>query len=114
MFGFVWAAVVVSVASTIGATLAFLASRFLFRDLVQRRFGQSLAAINQGIEKDGAFYINLVRGLTPIRTATFYWVSQVGMLPGTLVYVNAGTQIGRLESLGGILSPEILFSFIRP
>jgi pyruvate/2-oxoglutarate dehydrogenase complex dihydrolipoamide dehydrogenase (E3) component/uncharacterized membrane protein YdjX (TVP38/TMEM64 family) len=125
VFGFVWAALVVSVASTIGATLAFLASRFLFRDLVQRRFGSSLTAINQGIEKDGAFYlfglrlvpvfpffmINLVMGLTPIRTATFSWVSQVGMLPGTLVYVNAGTQIGRIESPGGILSPELLVSF---
>jgi pyruvate/2-oxoglutarate dehydrogenase complex dihydrolipoamide dehydrogenase (E3) component/uncharacterized membrane protein YdjX (TVP38/TMEM64 family) len=125
VFGFVWAALVVSVASTIGATLAFLASRFLFRDLVQRRFGSSLTAINRGVERDGAFYlfglrlvpvfpffvINLVMGLTPIRTATFFWVSQVGMLPGTLVYVNAGTQLGRIESLRGILSPELLVSF---
>jgi pyruvate/2-oxoglutarate dehydrogenase complex dihydrolipoamide dehydrogenase (E3) component/uncharacterized membrane protein YdjX (TVP38/TMEM64 family) len=125
IFGLVWGTVIVSFASSIGATLAFLASRFLFRDAIQRRFGDKLRAIDAGVEKEGAFYlftlrlvpafpffvINLVMGLTPIRTATFYWVSQLGMLLGTIVYVNAGTQIGQLESLRGILSPGLLVSF---
>jgi len=116
----------VSFASTIGATLAFLVSRFLLRDSVQSRFGESLRSINAGIERDGAFYlfglrlvpifpffvINLVMGLTPLRTAVFYLVSQVGMLPGTFVYVNAGTQLGQLESAAGILSPGLLLSFV--
>ncbi len=105
IFGIVWGTVIVSFASTIGATLAFLASRFLFRDVVQRRFGRSLVAVNRGVEKDGAFYlftlrlvpafpffvINLVMGLTPIGVLTFFLVSQVGMFAGTVVYVNAGT-----------------------
>jgi dihydrolipoamide dehydrogenase len=125
VFGLLWGTVIVSFASTIGATLAFLASRFLFRDAIQRRFGDKLRAINQGVEKEGAFYlftlrlvpafpffvINLVMGLTPIPTRTFYWVSQVGMLLGTIVYVNAGTQIGQIQSLRGILSPSLLISF---
>jgi len=125
IFGLLWGTVIVSFASSLGATLAFLASRFLFRDAIQSRFGESLKAINAGIEKDGAFYlftlrlvpafpffvINLVMGLTPIRTWAFYWVSQVGMLAGTIVYVNAGTQIARIESLRGILSPELIISF---
>jgi len=125
IFGLLWGTVIVSFASSLGATLAFLASRFLFRDAIQSRFGESLKAINAGIEKDGAFYlftlrlvpafpffvINLVLGLTPIRTWAFYWVSQVGMLAGTIVYVNAGTQIARIESLRGILSPELIISF---
>lgn len=125
IFGLLWGTVIVSFASTLGATLAFIASRFLFRNSVQQRFGDKLRAINAGVEKEGAFYlftlrlvpafpffvINLAMGLTPLRTATFYWVSQLGMLPGTLVYVNAGTQIGRLESLSGILSPGLLVSF---
>jgi pyruvate/2-oxoglutarate dehydrogenase complex dihydrolipoamide dehydrogenase (E3) component/uncharacterized membrane protein YdjX (TVP38/TMEM64 family) len=125
IFGLLWGAILVSFASTIGATFAFLASRFLFRDAIQRRFGDRLRAINAGIEKEGAFYlftlrlvpafpffvINLVMGLTPMKTRTFYWVSQVGMLLGTIVYVNAGTQIGRIESLKGILSPGLLLSF---
>jgi pyruvate/2-oxoglutarate dehydrogenase complex dihydrolipoamide dehydrogenase (E3) component/uncharacterized membrane protein YdjX (TVP38/TMEM64 family) len=125
IFGLLWGTVIISFASTIGATLAFLASRFLFRDAIQQRFGDKLRAVNQGIEKEGAFYlftlrlvpafpffvINLVMGLTPIPTRTFYWVSQVGMLLGTIVYVNAGTQIGQLESLRGILSPTLLISF---
>jgi uncharacterized membrane protein YdjX (TVP38/TMEM64 family) len=119
LFGFWPALVVVSFASTIGATLAFWVSRFLLRDSVQARFGDRLRAVNAGIEKEGAFYlfslrlvpifpffvINLVMGLTPMRTVTFCWVSQVGMLPGTAVYVNAGTQLGRIESLAGILAP---------
>jgi pyruvate/2-oxoglutarate dehydrogenase complex dihydrolipoamide dehydrogenase (E3) component/uncharacterized membrane protein YdjX (TVP38/TMEM64 family) len=126
LFGFLPALVVVSFASTIGATLAFLVSRFLLRDWVQSRFRDRLKALNAGIEREGAFYlftlrlvpifpffvINLVMGLTPMRAATFYWVSQVGMLAGTAVYVNAGTQLGQIESLSGILSPGLLFSFI--
>ncbi len=126
LFGFLPALVVVSFASSIGATLAFLVSRFLLRDWVQNRFRDRLAAINRGIEKEGAFYlftlrlvpifpffvINLVMGLTPMRTLTFYWVSQVGMLAGTAVYINAGTQLGQIESLSGILSPGLLLSFV--
>jgi pyruvate/2-oxoglutarate dehydrogenase complex dihydrolipoamide dehydrogenase (E3) component/uncharacterized membrane protein YdjX (TVP38/TMEM64 family) len=125
IFGVLWGTVIVSFASTIGATLAFLASRFLFRELVQKRFGRSLIAVNHGVEKDGAFYlftlrlvpafpffvINLVMGLTPIGTLTFFLVSQVGMLAGTVVYVNAGTQLAQIESLSGILSPELIASF---
>ncbi|MBI3069507.1 MAG: FAD-dependent oxidoreductase [Betaproteobacteria bacterium] len=125
IFGLLWGTVIVSFASSIGATLAFLASRFLLRDAVQARFGESLKSVNAGVAKDGAFYlftlrlvpafpffvINLVMGLTPIRTWTFYWVSQAGMLAGTLVYVNAGTQIAKIESLSGILSPGLIVSF---
>ena len=125
VFGFLWGTVIVSFASSIGATLAFLAARFLFRDSVENRFGDRLATINQGMEKDGAFYlftlrlipvfpffiINLVMGLTAIKTRTFYWVSQLGMLAGTLVYVNAGTQLGGIDSLSDILSPTLLVSF---
>ncbi len=125
LFGFLPALVVVSFASTLGATLAFLVSRFLLRDWVQARFGERLRAINAGVEKEGAFYlftlrlvpifpffvINLVMGLTPLRPLTFYWVSQLGMLAGTAVYVNAGTQLGQIQSLSGILSPGLLLSF---
>ncbi|MEJ2592473.1 MAG: VTT domain-containing protein, partial [Candidatus Thiodiazotropha sp.] len=126
VFGFFWGLVLVSFASTIGATLAFLISRFLLRDWVQSRYGERLKAINAGMERDGAFYlfslrlvplfpffiINLLMGLTPIPTRTFYWVSQLGMLAGTMVYVNAGTRLGALESASGILSPGLLGSFI--
>lgn len=126
LFGLATGTVLVSFASSLGATLAFLVARFALRDPVQSRFGNRLAAINAGIEKDGAFYlftlrlvpvfpffvINLLMGLTPIRTWTFYWVSQVGMLAGTLVYVNAGTQLARIDSLTGILSPGLLGSFV--
>lgn len=125
LFGLGWGLVIVSFASTIGATLAFLVSRHLLRDSVQSRFGERLKAINDGIARDGAFYlftlrlvpvfpfflINLLMGLTPIRAATFYWVSQLGMLPGTLVYVNAGTELAAVDSLAGILSPPLLLSF---
>ncbi len=125
VFGLLWGTVIVSFASSIGATLAFLVARFLLRDAVQGRFGESLRAVNRGVEKDGAFYlfalrlvpafpffvINLVMGLTPIRTGVFYLVSQVGMLPGTLVYVNAGTQLAAVESLSDIASPSLLMSF---
>ncbi len=125
LFGLWTALIVVSFASSIGATLAFLVSRFLLRDWVQKKFGDKLQAINEGVEKEGAFYlfslrlvplfpffvINLVMGLTPLKTSLYYIVSQVGMLAGTIVYVNAGTQLGQLEGAGGILSPGLLISF---
>ncbi|MFN0038331.1 MAG: FAD-dependent oxidoreductase [Burkholderiales bacterium] len=125
IFGLLWGAIIVSFASSIGATLAFLVSRFVLRDSVQAKFGDKLRALNAGIEKEGAFYlftlrlvpafpffvINLAMGLTPLRTATFYWVSQLGMLAGTIVYVNAGTQIARIDSASGILSPMLIASF---
>ena len=125
LFGLGLGTVLVSFASTFGATLAFLVARFLLRDFVQTRFGDKLTAINEGIRKDGAFYlftlrllpvfpffvINLVMGLTSLRALQFFFVSQLGMLPGTMVYVNAGKQLGRLESLKGILSPGLLLSF---
>jgi pyruvate/2-oxoglutarate dehydrogenase complex dihydrolipoamide dehydrogenase (E3) component/uncharacterized membrane protein YdjX (TVP38/TMEM64 family) len=125
VFGLLWGLVLVSFASSLGATLAFLASRFLLRDWVKARFGPRLAAIDRGVEKDGGFYlftlrlvpafpffmINLVMGLTPMRAWTFYWVSQVGMLAGTVVYVNAGTQLAGIDSLRGILSPALIGSF---
>ncbi len=125
IFGLFYGLVLVSFASTIGATLAFLFSRYMFKDWVQQKFSSKLVAINKGIEKEGGFYlftlrlvpifpffvINLVMGLTPIKTIVYYLVSQAGMLPGTLVFVNAGTQLAKLESLSGILSPNILFSF---
>jgi pyruvate/2-oxoglutarate dehydrogenase complex dihydrolipoamide dehydrogenase (E3) component/uncharacterized membrane protein YdjX (TVP38/TMEM64 family) len=125
IFGVLWGTILVSFASTIGATLAFLVSRFLLRDYVQERFGRDLQAINEGVRKDGAFYlftlrlvplfpffvINLVMALTPMRIVTFFIVSQIGMLAGTIVYVNAGTQLAQLESLGGILSPGLILSF---
>jgi pyruvate/2-oxoglutarate dehydrogenase complex dihydrolipoamide dehydrogenase (E3) component/uncharacterized membrane protein YdjX (TVP38/TMEM64 family) len=126
IFGLLWGTVIVSFASAVGATLAFLSSRFLFRDAVHARFGDKLGAIDRGIEKDGAFYlftlrlvpvfpfflVNLVMGLTPIPVRTFYWVSQAGMLLGTLVYVNVGTQLAQLDSLRGVLSPPLFASFV--
>ena len=126
VFGLLWGTVVVSFASTLGATVAFVVSRYILRDGIQRRYGDRLRTINAGVERDGGFYlftmrlvpafpffvINLVMGLTPMRTLTFAWVSQVGMLPGTIVYVNAGTQLGRIESLQGILSPTLIGSFV--
>jgi uncharacterized membrane protein YdjX (TVP38/TMEM64 family) len=125
LFGFWTGLVLVSFASTIGATLACLVSRFLLRDWVQGRFGERLIAVNQGIEREGSFYlftlrlipifpffvINLVMGLTKMPLTSFYWVSQTGMLPGTAVYVNAGMELGRIETLSGILSPRLLLSF---
>lgn len=125
-FGLLWGVVVVSFSSTIGATLAFLVARFLLRDIVQKRFGDRLATINRGVEREGAFYlfslrlvpvfpfflINLLMALTPIGTWTFYWVSQLGMLAGTLVYVNAGTQLSEIDSLSGVLSVELMISFV--
>ena len=125
LFGFWISLALVSFASTIGATLAFLSSRYLLRDWVQKKFGSKLVAVNQGVEKDGQFYlfslrlipvfpfflINLLMGLTPISTIRFYLVSQLGMLPGTAVYLNAGTQLAQIDSLAGIVSPTVLLSF---
>ena len=125
MFGVLVGTIVVSFASTLGATLAFLASRYVLRDTIEARFGERLKAVNQGLERDGAFYlftirmiplfpffvVNLVMGLTRIRAWTYAWVSQVGMLLGTIVYVNAGTQLARIDSLAGIASPAVLISF---
>jgi len=125
VFGLLWGTILVSFASTIGATLAFLASRFLLRDWVQAKFGDKLKPINDGVAREGAFYlfalrlvpafpffvVNLVMGLTPIRAATYYWVSQAGMLAGTVVYVYAGTQLAQITSLKGILSPGLLGAF---
>ena len=126
LFGFFWGLVIVSFASSIGATVAFVVARYLFRDAVRRRFGKQLAAIDRGIEKDGAFYlfamrlvpafpffaINLAMSVTPLPVWTFYWVSQLGMLAGTAVFVNAGVQLGQIESLAGILSPGLIASFV--
>jgi uncharacterized membrane protein YdjX (TVP38/TMEM64 family) len=125
IFGLAAGTVVVSCASTFGATLAFLSSRFVLRDSVRRRLGGRLADVEAGIERDGAFYlfalrlvplvpffvVNLAMGLTAIRTRTFYLVSQAGMLAGTIVYVNAGTHLARIDSLRGVLSPGVLVSF---
>ncbi|WP_440109144.1 FAD-dependent oxidoreductase [Acidovorax sp. BL-A-41-H1] len=126
VFGLFWGTVIASFASTLGATLAFWSARYLLRDWVQARFGDRLKPINDGMARDGAFYlftlrlvpvfpfflINLVMGLMPIRTLTFYGVSQLGMLAGTLVYVNAGTQLAQITSLSGIVSPGVLLSFV--
>ncbi|MDQ7090405.1 MAG: TVP38/TMEM64 family protein [Methylococcales bacterium] len=126
VFGLWMGTLIVSFASTIGASLAFLAARFLFRDSVKDKFGDRLKTIDEGIAKEGAFYlftlrlvpivpffmINLLMGLTTLKTRTFYWVSQLGMLAGTIVYVNAGTQLAKLDSLAGILSPILLGSFV--
>ena len=125
LFGLVTGTIAVSFASTIGATLACIVSRYLLRDWVQKKFGDKLTKINQGMEKEGGFYlfslrlvpifpffvINLAMGLTPIKIPTYYWVSQLGMLPATLVFVNAGTQLAKIDSLAGILSPGLLLSF---
>jgi uncharacterized membrane protein YdjX (TVP38/TMEM64 family) len=126
VFGVVKGTLMVSFASSIGATLAFLVSRMLLGEWLQNRFSDQLVRINAGLEKEGAFYlftmrmvpaipffiINLLMGLTKLKTWTFYWVSQLGMLAGTLVYVNAGTQIGRIDSLQDILSPKLIVSFV--
>ncbi|CAH1543506.1 MULTISPECIES: TVP38/TMEM64 family protein [Vibrio] len=125
LFGFWTSLLLVSFASTIGATIAFLSSRYLLREWVQGKFGNKLGAINEGVEKDGSFYlfslrlipvfpfflINLLMGLTPMTIARFYLTSQVGMLPGTAVYLNAGTQLATIDSLSGIVSPTVLASF---
>jgi uncharacterized membrane protein YdjX (TVP38/TMEM64 family) len=126
LFGLFWGTVIVSFASSIGATAAFLAARYLFRESVERKFGGNLKKFNEGIAKDGAYYlftlrlvplipffgINLIMGLTAMKTSTYYWVSQIGMLAGTLVYVNAGTQLANIKSLSDITSPSLIFSFV--
>jgi len=126
VFGLLGGTLIVSFASTLGATLAFLMSRFLLRDWVAGRFGQRLAAIDAGVRREGGFYlftlrlvpafpfflVNLLMGLTAMKTWTYFWVSQIGMLAGTVVYVNAGTQLAKLDSLAGILSPGLLGSFV--
>ena len=125
MFGLLLGTVIVSFASTLGATIAFLFARLLLRDFVQRRFGSHLETLNEGVRRDGAFYlftlrlvpvfpffvVNLAMALTPIRTLTFFWVSQVGMLAGTVVFVNAGTALAQVEAVADILSPPLLVSF---
>lgn len=126
LFGLLQGLVIVSFASSVGATLAFLVSRFILRDTVRNKFKEKLKKIDEGVEKQGAFYlftlrlvpvfpfflINLLMGLTSLKTWTFYWVSQVGMLAGTVVYVNAGTQLAQIESLSGIVSPGLILSFV--
>ena len=126
MFGLFTGTIVVSFSSTIGATLACLVARYLLRDVVQEKFGDKLININEGMEKEGGFYlfslrlvpifpffvVNLVMGLTSIPLRTYFWVSQLGMLPGTIVYVNAGKELAKIDSLSGILSPGLLISFI--
>ncbi|AJQ54102.1 TPA: pyridine nucleotide-disulfide oxidoreductase [Aeromonas hydrophila] len=122
VFGVAWGLLLVSFASSIGATLAFLSARFLLRDWVERRFGDKLASLQAGMKKEGALYllslrlipifpfflVNLLMGLTPIRVSTYYWVSQLGMLPGTFVYVLAGSELANLTSTGNILSPGLM------
>ena len=126
LFGVVYGTILVSFASSIGATLAFIISRYIARDWVQQRFSDQLKTINKGIEEEGGFYlfslrlipafpfflINIVMALTPIKVWQFYWISQVGMLAGTIVYVNAGTQLSQLESMQGILSLDLILSFV--
>jgi len=126
VFGLLWGTVLVSFASTLGATLAFLAARFLFRDAVAARFEDRLRTVDAGIAREGAFYlftlrlvpvvpyflVNLAMGLTALPTRTYYWVSQLGMLPATIVFVNAGTELGQITSLRGILSPALFVSFV--
>lgn len=125
LFGLWVGTLVVSFSSAIGATFACLISRFLLRDLVQSKFGDKLSAVNRGIGQEGAFYlftlrlipvfpffvINLVMGLTKLPLLTYYWISQIGMLPGTVVYVNAGKELAKIDSLTGILSPGLILSF---
>ena len=125
-FGLLTGTLIVSFASAIGATVACFVSRFILRDWVQGKFGDKIVKINEGIEREGAFYlftlrlipvfpfwmINLVMGLTKISLRRFYWVSQLGMLPGTIVYVNAGRELAKIDSLRGILSPGLLISFV--
>ncbi|MBC8413550.1 MAG: TVP38/TMEM64 family protein [Nitrospira sp.] len=126
LFGLAAGTLIVSFASTIGATLACFAARFILRDWVQGKLGDKLKTVNEGVEREGALYlftlrlipvfpfwlINLGMGLTKMPLKTFYWVSQVGMFAGTIVFVNAGKELGKIDSLSGILSPALLLSFV--
>ena len=126
LFGFWQGLISVSFASTIGATLAFLLSRFLLKDWIQGRYQKQLATLNEGFMKEGAFYlfalrlipvfpfflVNILTGVMPIKTRHFYSASQLGMLPGTAVYVYAGTELGKIQSLSDIASPSLLAAFI--
>lgn len=125
IFGFIKGTIIVSFASTIGATVAFLLTRYLFHDSIQAKFGDRLETINNGIEREGAFYVfglrlvpyfpffmvNALLALTKLKTWTYYWASQLGMLAATAVFVNAGTQLAEIQSLGDIVSPKLLASF---
>ena len=126
IFGLLIGVVIVSFASTIGATISFLSSRYILRNYVEKKFPKILEKVNKGIEKEGNLYlfslrliplfpffvINLVMGLTKIKTSTFYLVTQIGALAGTIVYVNAGSQLSQIESLSEILSPGLIFAFV--
>jgi len=126
IFGLAYGTLWVSISSTIGATLAFLMSRYFFQDAVKRKFGDKISTIEENFKRDGAFYlfsmrlvpafpffiVNLLMGLTPIKTSSYVLASWAGMLAGTAVYVNAGTQLSKLNSLSGILSPQIILSFV--
>lgn len=126
IFGLLWGTMLASIASTSGAVIAFLSSRFVFRDAIQKRFSDKLTSVNKGIEKDGAVYlftmrlvpifpyfiINPVMGLTPIRTITFSFITLIGMLPASIVFVNAGTQIARITQPGDVMSPELIASLV--
>lgn len=126
LFGLLWGTIVVSFASTIGASIAFLIARYLLRDFIQNKYSEKLTMFNQGIEKDGEYYlfslrlipvfpfflINLVMGITKLSLVKFYIVSQIAMLPATIIYVNAGKQLASIDSLSGILSPNIIFAFV--
>jgi uncharacterized membrane protein YdjX (TVP38/TMEM64 family) len=125
LFGLVEGTVLVSFASSIGATLAFLLSRWWLRDMMRRRFADKMSVLSRGLEEEGAFYlfalrlipimpfflVNMLMGLTGLRAHTFFWMSQIGMLPATIAYVNAGLQLGQIRALSGILSPQMLATF---
>ena len=125
LFSFWQGIVLVSFASTLGATLAMLASRYVLRDWVQRRFAKPMRTVNEGVARDGAFYlfalrlmplfpffvVNLLSGLTSLRVARYWWVSQLAMLPATVIFLNAGRELGELKSLRDILSPGMFFAF---
>lgn len=125
IFGFLYGTIIISFASTIGATIGCFISRYLLRDFVEEKFGKTYEKVNNGIRREGTFYlfslrlipiipffvINMVMGLTRIPLKTFYLVSQLGMLPGTMVYVNAGKELGQIDSISDILSPQLMLAF---
>lgn len=126
VFGVVWGTLLANLSATIGATLAFIIARYFLADWVQKKFGDRVEPINRGVKKDGAFYlftlrlvpavpffvINIVMALTPLRVWTFFWVSVIGMIAGAAVYANAGTQLAKIETLSGIMSPSLILSFV--